>query len=185
MVLQERHYTVEEFTQFAGAPENADRRFELIWGEIVEKMPSQLHAYIIALLTAYLVNYLQKNPIGWALPEARYQLPGDTENARVPDLSFVRSEGRTLIEEGAAPYMPDLAVEVQSPGQSDKLMADKAQYYLNNGSATVWLIYPQKRLVEVLTRDSRYLLTEGDTLMGGEVLPGFEAAVSELFPVQG
>lgn len=182
MAIQKNLSTVAEFEAFSDLPENAGRRFELIDGEIVEKMPSQLHAYIVALLSSYLINYLQQNPLGWALVEARYQLPGDAHNAYIPDLSFVRSAGRTLIEEGPAPYMPDLAIEVQSPGQSDKFMSDKADYYLAHGSRMVWLVYPQKRLVESLTADSRHLLTQADMLAGGDVLPGFEVAVQAIFP---
>jgi Uma2 family endonuclease len=184
MAVQARHYTAEEFYRIADLPENADRRFELIWGAMIEKMPTQLHAYIVQLISGHLFVFLSQNPIGWALVEARYQLPEDVENARVPDLSFVNSAGRTLIEEGSAPYMPDLAVAVQSPGQSDKLMLDKAQYYLSHGTRMVWLVYPQKRLVEVLTPDSRALLTLDDSISGGEVLPGFSLGVREIFPAQ-
>ena len=35
------------------------------------------------------------------------------------------------------PPLPDLAVEVQSPYQSAKLMRDKADYYLANGTKMV------------------------------------------------
>jgi Uma2 family endonuclease len=116
------------------------------------------------------------------LPEARYQLPGDEENSRISNVSFVRSESHSIIEEGAAPYMPDLAIEVQSPDQSDKLMTDKAAYYLLDGSVMVWLVYPKKRLVEVLTLNSRELLMQTETLTGGDLLPGFSLVVKDLFP---
>lgn len=176
MVLQTK------FEDFIQQSENQDRLFELIYGEIVEKLPTQLHAYIIAQFIAHLMAYLKQHPLGWVLPEARYQLPNDEENSRIPDVSFVRSEGRSLIDEGAAPYMPDLAIEVQSPGQSDKFMIDKAQYYLANGSQMVWLVYPRKRLIEVLTLDDRELLDQQDQLSGGDVLPGFTMTVKALFP---
>jgi Uma2 family endonuclease len=61
-------------------------------------------------------------------------------------------------------------------------MSDKAAYYLANGSQMVWLIYPNRRLVEVLTADERYLLTVDGTISGGELLPGFSIAVRDLFP---
>lgn len=119
------------------------------------------------------------------MTEARYQLPDDPDHSFIPDLSFVLSAGRTLVEEGAAPYLPDLAVEVQSPEQSDKFMADKAGRYLSGGSRMVWLIYPRKRLVEVLTAHNRHLLTEADRLTGGDLLPGFDVAIRDIFPKQG
>jgi Uma2 family endonuclease len=182
MVIQNKLYTVAEFEQFIAEPRNRERTFELVYGEIVEKMPTQVHAAIVHLLSGFLFMYLARNPIGWALVEARYQMPGDEENARVPDLSFVLDRNRALVEKGAAPYMPDLAVEVQSPDDSLKAMGDKARYYLANGSRMVWLIYTEKRLVEVLTPNDRQLLKEDDTLTGGEVLPGFQVTVRDIFP---
>ena len=180
MVLKDQTYTQEEFD--ALLEQFPDRRLELYHGEIVEKMPTQLHAYIVHLLSGFLFVFLQKNPIGYALVEARYSLPDDDANDRIPDLSFVSKDKGPLVETGPAPYMPDLAVEVQSPGQSDRLMVDKASYYLQNGSKAVWIIYPDRRLVEILTNDERHLLTQAQTLDGGAVLPGFSVAVNNLFP---
>lgn len=182
MAVERTRVTVEEYERLISLPENAERRFELIDGEMIEKMPTQLHALIVHLLNGFLFVFVREHPIGWVLPEARYALPDDPDNTVIPDLSFVVSEGKTLIEEGAAPYMPDLAIEVQSPGQSDKFMADKARYYLTHGSKMVWLVYPKKQIVEVLTADDRRLLTPGDTLSGGDLLPGFTLPVVDIFP---
>lgn len=171
-----------EFEAFIAEPENADRRFELILGEIVEKMPTQLHAYIIGLLAHFMIGFLRQNPIGYALIEARYRLPGDDDNDVIPDLSFVSKERGPLIRSGPAPYMPDLAVEAQSEGQSGRFMLDKALLYLANGTRMVWIIYPSTQIIEVLTATDRQLLKLEDTLTGGEVLPGFSVAVRDIFP---
>jgi hypothetical protein len=45
----------------------------------------------------------------------------------------------------------------------------------------VWLIYPEKRLVTVLTKESEDILTEADILDGGDVLPGFALPVRDIF----
>lgn len=182
MSVQDRLSTVVEYEAFISRRENTERRFELINGEIVEKLPTQLHAAIVHLISGFLFMFLMKNPIGWAFVEARYQLPGDEHNARIPDLSFVLDRSRPLVEQGAAPYMPDLAVEVQSPDDTLKDMSDKAAYYLANGTQMVWLVYPYQRLIEVLTPTERQLLTEKDMLTGGDVLPGFSVAVHDIFP---
>jgi len=182
MVSQDRPYTRSDYE--ALVEQYPDRRLELIHGEIVEKMPTQLHAYIVHMLSGFLFVFLRQNPLGYALVEARYGLPDDQDNQRIPDFSFVSREKGPLVTSGPAPYMPDLAVEVQSPGQSDRLMADKAAYYLAHGSRMVWLVYPDKQLVEVLTADDRHLLTEGDSIDGGDVLPGFSLQVRDLFPAE-
>jgi Uma2 family endonuclease len=180
MATQERLYTVADYE--ALILQYPDRRFELINGEIVEKMPTMLHSAIVSLIITYLVTYFKLNPIAWALPEAHFNLPEDDKNARVPDVSVVLREGRTLLDEGMAPFMPELAIEVQSPSQSNKFMVDKAKYYLDNGVRIVWLFYPKKHLIEVLSMTDRQLLTLEDTLTGGDLLPGFSAPVRELFP---
>lgn len=176
--------TLEEYEAFIALPENADRRFEFIDGKVVEKMPTQLHGWIVAILIQALMNYLDQHPSGWVFSEARHGIPHDDENDRVPDLSFVREELGPIIEKGAAPYMPDLAVEVQSPDDSPKEMRDKAQYYLANGSRMVWLIFTDKRnrRVEVFVLGQPTQTVGFDEILdGGDVLPEFTLAVKALF----
>ncbi len=173
--------TAAQFDAFLAQPENLNRRFELIFGEIIEKMPTQLHAYIIQMLSGFLFVFLRQNPLGYALIEARYRLPGQ-DNDIIPDLSFVPKTRGPLVSSGPAPYMPDLAVEAQSEGQSDKFMLDEAQLYLANGTRMVWIIDSTRQIVEVLTATDRRLLTANDLLTGGDVLPGFSVPVRELFP---
>ncbi len=52
---QTKLITVEAFLSFIQQPKNEDRHFELIDGEIVEKMPTQLHALIANLLNAVFI----------------------------------------------------------------------------------------------------------------------------------
>jgi len=89
MTLREK-ITTAQFDTFLGESEPAERRFELIDGEVVEKMPTQLHAYIIQMLSGFLFVFLRQNLLGYALLEARYRLPDDTENDLIPDLSLCR-----------------------------------------------------------------------------------------------
>ena len=180
MVSRDRTYTRAEYE--AIVMQNPDRRFELIEGELIEKMPTELHAVIVGLITYFLVGYLREKPIGHALVEARYIAPNDDANDRIPDISFITKDKGPLRAKGARTYMPDLAIEVQSPGQSDRFMVEKATFYLAHGSRMVWLIYPDRRLVEVLTPDERHLLTEDGAILGGAVLPDFSLKVRDIFP---
>lgn len=50
MIAQTSIVTTTEFEEFIARPENADRLFELINGEIVEKETSPLRGLILALL---------------------------------------------------------------------------------------------------------------------------------------
>jgi Uma2 family endonuclease len=173
--------TVEEFEAFITLPENAERLFELINGEIVEKMVTQAHGVIIMNIGSEIRFYLKQNPIGRLGPEISHRAPNDAKNERLPDLSFVSGLSDAVVTRGSVMRMPDLAVEVKSHSNTYKELLDKAQYYLANGTRMVWLVYPEKRLVEALTPADRQLLDATETLSGGDVLPGFTMAVKDIF----
>ena len=60
---------------------------------------------------------------------------------------------------------------------------DKVRFYLAHGVRLVWLIDPDRRTVTVLTPpEVTGILTEEETLDGGEVLPGFSCAVRDILP---
>lgn len=179
-----KFYTVDAFEKLITQAENTDKLLELINGEIIEKVPTQLHALIASRFNAVLFLYVQKNPIGWVFSEVRIKLGDDDLNDRLPDVALALKEGRTFEPDAPLTYIPDLVVEIQSPDQSDKFMIDKAAFFLKNGGKMVWIVYPAKRLVEVLTLTDRKLLTEADILEGGDLLPGFTLPVKDIFTHQ-
>jgi len=185
MVVENKLYTVAEFEQFITLPENRDRSFELIDGEIVEKpMPTQVHGRIGGIINGEWYIYLKQNPIGFSEIEVRHRVPGDDHNSRQPDVSFFGDTVTPAVAKGAVPRMPDIAVEIKSPDDTFKELREKAAYYIANGTRIVWLVYPEQRLVEVYRPDAdSQLLTERDTLDGGDVLPGFTLPVSTIFKV--
>ena len=154
--VERQLYTVDEFEAFLALPENIDLPFELINGEIVEKMATEAHGVIAALFATFINIYLFTNPICRVEVEARHRPAKDKRNSRLPDVSFVTKE-HPMTTQGAALYIPELCIEIQSPDDSAKKMADKAEFYLANGAKMVWLVYPSKQLVETLTLDNREL----------------------------
>lgn len=173
--------TVEEFERFLRLPENLDRLFELINGEIVEKMPTEEHGLVAGNLVAALHNFVRPKRLGRVGVEVRHRLPQDNRNSRMPDVSFT-SARRPLVKTGSVPQMPDLAIEIQSPDDTIKKLREKAAYYLENGSRLVWLIYPHKRLIEVYSLDVDVeILLESDLLTGADVLPDFSMPVADVF----
>jgi len=181
MVVAHKKTTVEEFEEFLAAPENRERLFELINGEIVEKVVTQKHGLIAAFLVTELSVILRQNKIGRVGVEVRYHAIGDQENDRLPGVSVTFDLDRPVVEIGAVPYMPDLAIEIKSPDDTYKGMREKARYYLAHGSRLVWLVFPEKRIIEVYSATEEQILTESDTLMGGDVLPGFSIPVRSIF----
>lgn len=181
MVIQPKQ-TVQDFEAYIALPENADRLFELIDGEITEKVPTEEHAILAALLSGEIYLYLKQHPIGRVAVVPRHKIPKDAHNARMPDIAFTSQErALPVTTSGAVPQMPDLAVEIQSPDDSTLKMREKALYYLTNGGRLVWLVFPRKQQIEVHTADEINVLSISDTLDGGDVLPGFALPVKDIF----
>lgn len=181
--IQGRVYTVEDFEAFLALPENEDRLFELINGEIVEKMPTELHSLVAGNFYAMLRDFVKPRRLGRVLFEARHRVPEDDHNARIPDVSFT-STPRLLpvVDKGPVPLIPDVCIEVQSPDDSPKQLRDKAAYYLANGAKLVLIAYPKKRMVEAQYPDGEFdMFRDGETIPFGDVLPGFSIAVNDVF----
>ena len=178
---EQRQYTVGEVERDDLSPENSKRLFELIHGEVYEKMPTQQHGLIASNINLELALYARQTKTGRPGIEVRHQIPEDKRNSRLPDVSFVCTKG-PLVEHGSVVGMPDLAVEIKSPTDTITEMRETAAYYVANGSRLVWLVYPNYRLVEVYRPAADVeILGEDDTLTGGDVLPGFTLSVRMLF----
>jgi Uma2 family endonuclease len=182
MALERQQITLEAYEAFLARPENAERRFELIDGEIVEKMVTFRHGRIVTNIVGEMYIFLKQNRIANQSVEARYRVASDPLNDRLPDISVLKS-GAEIPERGPVMRMPDLAVEVKSPDDRVKAMRRKADYYLEHGTQIVWLVIPEQRLVIVLTPDDESYMTESDTLSGDPVLPGFTLAVRDIFEI--
>ena len=180
MAVQPKIHTIEDFERFIALPENDDRLFELINGEIVEKVPTEAHGTHAANIVIELGTFKKQNG-GRISVEARFRPEDDLRNDRLPDVSYTRADHlQPLVSKGAVLHMPDLAVEIQSENQSERFMLDTAHYYLDNGAVMVWIVY-RNHTVRVLTPTTNQLLTLDDTIDGGEVLPGFTLAVRDIF----
>lgn len=179
-VLESAGLKQTAFDELHARPENQDRHLELWQGELVETMPSRLHAWLQAIFIARFMQYFAQNPIGMAYAELHIR-PQPEGYALVPDVCIVLNERGETDWNRPLPFMPDLVVEIQSPDQSDGFMLDKARYYLTQGVRLVIVVY-HKRIVEVWSAESRQLLLGDDVITAEAVLPGFSLPLGELFP---
>jgi Uma2 family endonuclease len=176
--------TPAEYEAFIARPEHAERRFELIDGEIIEKpMPTFEHGTIAARFSQYFWNYFDSHPIsGNVAVEARYRPADDPLNDRIPDVSVVLGD-RPITRRGAANFLPDICIEIQSPDDALKGLRDKAAFYLAHGAKYALVVRPEKRLIEVYSADEEIaILRADDALTFPDLLPGFTVEVSRLFP---
>lgn len=147
-----------------------------------------LHLIVIQNLFLMLPPYVRANRLGSVFMDGvRYILqgsPDDVQRAFKPDLSFLRA-GRipqNFDFSGDFPGAPDLAVEVVSPGQTNRLLP-KITHYLEAGSEEAWLIYPaHKSLYRYrFDADEPVNYRGGDTVEANALFPGWWLALPELF----
>jgi len=159
------------------------RLFELIRGILLEKTMGYLESELTVQILILLGLFVRERGLGIVTgPDGLMRLaPG---MVRIPDVGFVswaRLGHRRPSEAPIAPFGPELAVEVLSPGNSKKEMADKLDDYFASGARLVWYIDPRAGTVTVHEAPGRATVLRGEEMLtGGEVLPGFEIAVAAL-----
>lgn len=161
-----------------------DRLYELVDGVLVEKAMGYRESILAAVLIRLLGFYLEDHNLGVVSGESGTLrlAPG---LVRIPDVAFIRWErfsGGTPGPEAFPDLAPDLAVEILSAGNTVLEMERKLHEYFAAGSRLVWYVYPVTKTVQVYTSPTECRqFTEGETLDGGEVLPGFTVSVAEWF----
>ena len=84
--------------------------------------------------------------------------------------------------QGYWPGAPDLAVEVVSPFDLYTEVSDKVAEWLEAGSGMVVIVNPRRQQVSVHTPDADVKVLDVDEILGGgEVVPGWQLPISELF----
>lgn len=165
---------------------NSERRlYELVDGALVEKDMGFQESMIAMLLGRLLGNFVAERDLGVVLgPDGALQVLPD--QVRIPDvcfLSWARFPDRQLPAEPIPELAPDLAVDVLSAGNTPREMERKLHDYFEAGVRLVWYIHPETRTAQVFTSPAEVQSLELDEILcGGDVLPGLEIPLSELFP---
>jgi Uma2 family endonuclease len=166
------------------AEARSNRICELIDGTLVEKTMATYESMLAFVLAYFLQRYLDTNNLGGIGGEAGLLkiLPGQI---RAPDVSFTRWErlpGRQSPKPPIYAVAPDLAVEILSKGNTEAEMNRKLHEYFEAGVRLVWYIEPKTRTARAYTAEHEWTEIGSDgLLLGGEVLPGFEVPLAELF----
>lgn len=187
-INQRRRFTVADLWRMAQLPEYADRHFELIEGELREMAPvGEIHGSLASAILVPLASFAVEHELGRVTVETGYYALDDDETLLAPDIAFRRldTEANPPVR-GWVEQMPDLAVEIKSPRDTFAHMRRKAELYLRRGTQIVWLVYPERRGVEVCALDEAGAIVldfidETGSLSGGDALPGFVLELSRLF----
>ena len=172
--LETRRYVAEDIYQWS----LQGKHYELLNGELIEMAPAKQTHGAVANVIAYLITgYVLPKKLGvvYAAETGFALASGDV---LAPDVSFTLKARLKPEAEGFSTVAPDLAVEVSSPGNSKTEMQEKVMAYFQSGTRLVWIVYPRSRTVYVYTAANKVTILQQDGMLdGGDVLPGFSAAV--------
>jgi Uma2 family endonuclease len=164
--------------------DHGNRLCELVDGTLVEKIMGYAEGYLALWLGGLMGVYAEEHDLGIAAGAdgTMRLMPG---LVRIPDVSFVgweRLPSRKCPKEPIPDLVPHLAVEVLSEGNTPGEMQRKLKEYFLAGVEVVWMVDPDKRVVDVYTAPDEWIrLTEADSLDGGNLLPGFRLPLERLF----
>jgi Uma2 family endonuclease len=176
--------------------EEMDREpFELINGKKIIKMPNVLGpTKAIQAVYIALILFVTQHKLGRVFSEATFTLPGKhgsqwVRGSRIPDVMFyagTRFEDYEAQTEDAnlrpIALIPDLVVEVVSPTDRASDITRKVNAYLKDGVRLIWVIDPQVRTANIYAPGQLIMmLNEDDLLRGGDVIPGFEMLLKDVF----
>lgn len=145
-------------------------------------------AFEVALaseLAGFLRDFIRRHKFGLVVTEMLFVLDAEQELQRRPDVAYVsydRWPEASVPRANAWNVVPDLAVEVVSPTNLAEGIDEKIVEFFAAGVKLLWVIYPDTGRVYVYTsaNESKVLERSGE-LDGGEVLPGFQVAIEELY----
>ncbi len=174
--------TVDDVIRFVDGDDK--RLVELVDGTLVEKPMGYYEGRIGIVLGYFIETFLDSHDLGLRFG-ADSTLRFAPRVVRLPDVSFVpwsKIPNRELPPEQVPYLIPDLAVEVLSPGNTRAEMARKRRDYFGAGTKLVWQIYPDTHTAEVFTApDVSTTVAADGVLDGADVLPGFKLPLARLF----
>lgn len=176
--MQTTKLSLGEFIAWAALPENEDRLFELIDGEIVEVSPgrtynSQIRDRIVVAI--YLYCRERGQPWNTSGEAGAYRIG---ENVLVPDFAYKTT---SMSKDYPDPDPPLWVAEIISPTDKANDIRRKRNAYLEAG-ILLWEVYEASQSVDIYApgQPVRTVGANG-TLDAGDLLPGFTMKTAALF----
>jgi Uma2 family endonuclease len=174
--------------EFLDLPESNDQ-FELVDGELIPKMaPTSPHSRTQKRLLRLIDDWCEQTAQGEVNPEWTVALKRNgVDWAPVPDLTYI-SSNRIPADwdgEGPCPGIPELVVEIISPGQTFGGVTEKATDYLLAGVDRVWVVDLKAKSVSVFRAGHLPQTIWSNGSISDPLLPQLVLPVSRLFARRG
>lgn len=169
--------TAEQFARVAGLGD------ELVRGRVVRLTPTGwAHGDVTGELLMLMRSHAKAHDLGLVVPEVGFVLSRAPDTVRGPDVAFVARDRvpSPLPERGFAELVPDLAVEVVSPGDADTAVRERVDEYLAAGVREVWVVDPRRRRVEIHLPGGQERTLGPEDDLTTSLLPGLSIRVGRL-----
>jgi Uma2 family endonuclease len=157
---------------------------ELVRGVmVVRELPGARHGYVAQSLAWRIGQHVHERHLGYVFAaETGFKIFSNPDTVRAPDVSFVRAHRLTgPLPAGYLDIAPDLVVEVLSPSDRKRKVAEKVADWLEAGTELVWVIDPEKRAAEVHRPNAPTLVLQHTSVLSAEaILPNFSCPLPEI-----
>jgi Uma2 family endonuclease len=180
MAVRPRRMTLEKFLKL---PEKKPA-LEFEDGVVTQKVPPQgKHAKLQPWICGLIDRVVTPNKLAAVFSELRTTYGG---RSRVPDIAVYRWERTPRDPDGQIADdfqgVPDIAVEILSPGQRVNPMALRCASFVDQGAGAFLLVDPYRSSVQVFRSGTEpATLNRGDVIDLGDIVPGLTLSVSEIF----
>jgi Uma2 family endonuclease len=114
---------------------------------VMSPAPLDVHQFILNKINIELSLYLRKKNIG-QIRIAPYDVHFSMRNIFQPDLIFIANSNLHLIEPKGLVGVPDLVIEVLSPGTAHKDEGEKKDIYEQYGVREYYIVHPETKNVQ-------------------------------------
>lgn len=182
-----RRMTLDEFDTAEGLE---GRLYELSRGEvIVTDVPNPPHGDVVFVLRQQFGVYCVERPgvvhRVYSGSECKL-LIGPTESERHPDLAVYKTPPPAQDSSVWSVWIPELVIEIVSPGSDQRDYVEKAEDYLLFGVAEYWVVDASRGTIMIHRRSrgrwQKRELRAADRYTT-HVLPGFELVAATVLPV--
>ena len=164
-------------------------RHELIDGEhYVTAAPNIRHQRILRRVLVVVSNWLDAHPVGEVFVAAVDVVLGGTDVVE-PDLLYISNErARKVVTPLGIHGVPELVVEIGSPGTRRRDETIKRRLYERTGVTEYWFVDPEIDLVRVYRRSGERferaveLSRDAGEVLTTPLLPGLEIPLDRIFP---
>ena len=173
------------YEDYARLPDNGFR-YEVIRGELyMSPAPSVNHQRTVAALFQQIDQFIRQHELGECLfAPIDINLPDLTSPVQ-PDVVFISNAKADIIQENTIEGVPDLVIEVLSPGTARYDRKTKFETYAQAGVNEYWLADPNSFIIKVyVLRGQAYALLDKfgrEDEARSEVLSGFLVPVRDIF----